>query len=120
MTDKSAISKKRLEEAKPFFGGNGLMVGARAELIVCADLLARGYSAYRSESRTGIDLVALVGDDLTPLKIEVRSGKKSNNGSVSYAAIPKHQQRYDVLAVAIPTGEVYYYGPLANLIYSVN
>ena len=88
--------------------------GARSELIACADLLARGADVYRSVTPMGVDLIALVGDALAPLKIEVRSGqRRAADQSISYATIPKHQQRHDVLAIVLPNGEVHYRGPRA-------
>lgn len=94
-------------------------LGARSELLTCADLLARGADVYRSVLPTGIDLIALIGDTLEPIKIEVRSGKRRQDKSISYASIPAHLKRHDVLAVVIPTGEVYYFGPQAGKIHNL-
>jgi len=49
--------------------------GALSELIVCADLLAKGYMAFRNLAPVGsVDLIALeYSDNKVPLRIEVKS-----------------------------------------------
>ena len=52
-------------------------VGAMSELVASVDLLSRGYEVFRAvSSACSCDLIAL-GDDRKPLRIEVRTGRRS-------------------------------------------
>lgn len=78
--------------------------GAANELIVCADLLARGFSVYRSTSQSApVDLVILKGSLL--IKVEVSTAKFSG-GYISHA---KKKADCDLLALVV--GKQILYSP---------
>jgi hypothetical protein len=85
--------------------------GAVSELIVCADLLKKGYEVFRSVSATcSCDVIALRDGICT--RIEVRSAqiRLDNNGAtVPYNA--KDFGRQDVVATLTILGDVTYYVP---------
>jgi hypothetical protein len=51
-------------------------VGAAGELIVCADLLLRGYQVFRNVSASGVDLLAFKGESKV-YRVSVKSGTAS-------------------------------------------
>lgn len=54
--------------------------GAAGELIVCVDLMSKGYMVFRAvHPNSPYDLIAVAGDRL--FRIEVKIGQKSSNGS---------------------------------------
>ena len=80
--------------------------GAAAELLVCADLLLKGFGVFRSVSPTcSCDLVALKDDKLA--RIEVKSGYRTIEGFIrpnqSYDA-----SKYDILAVVVGAEIAYF------------
>lgn len=90
--------------------GSHINIGAASEMLVCADLLARGYSVFRSVSgHASCDLICYKKDDLEKLiRVEVRTAKKIKDNIV-YAK--PDGKRYDLLALAVH-GEVVYVPPL--------
>ena len=80
-------------------------VSAAQELVVSVDLMKRGAHVYRAISHLSpADLVACVGDKM--VRIQVRSGRRLANGSLSYSQPAAGQ--YDVLAVVDPGNLVTY------------
>lgn len=77
-------------------------IGAAAELIVCADLLRRGYIAYRNVSPNGdVDIIATKENGFyTAWRIQV----KSNHGSA---------KNCDLLAIV--SGNVVSYYPVSTI-----
>ena len=76
--------------------------GAIGELRVCSDLLAKGYAVFRSVSPSCFcDLVIAKGGQLRT--VEVRTGKRTRTGELSYP----HDNRADVMAVVLPDEIVY-------------
>jgi hypothetical protein len=71
-------------------------VGAVAELQVCADLLSRGYEAFRAVSPSAsCDLIILYGSEM--YRIEVRMGSVYyRTGAITYST---QNVRADILAV---------------------
>jgi hypothetical protein len=81
-------------------------VGAIGELIVCADLLRRGYDVYRAVSQSApFDIAILSGGQLR--RIEVRTGQRLAGGGVTYA---KNRIEADHVAVVVE-GTVRFYEP---------
>jgi hypothetical protein len=87
--------------------------GSAGELLVCADLMYRGWHVYRSMSpHAPADLIAWKGEDL--LRIECRSGSRSSTGRLVYGQ--PNDRLYDVLAVVDLEKRVEYRGPSAALL----
>lgn len=105
---RSASKKRGSVSAYP--GLSTASVGALHELLVCADLLKRGFHVFRAVSPScSCDLAILDGSRL--LRIEVTTGYKSASGSLSF---PEHSpQNYDVLAV-VSAGEISYFPPFSH------
>jgi hypothetical protein len=82
--------------------------GAASELIVCADMLQRGYEVFRAESPAcSCDL--LVMKDGKVSRVEVRTGlRDKRSGKLSYSPGGVH----DVMAIVIaPRNEIIYIPP---------
>ena len=80
--------------------------GALSELIVSSDLMAKGYEVYRALSpSSSCDLIVIV--DKKPLRVEVRTGYKRLDGSLSASGRGSIEGKYDVLAVVVG-GEIVY------------
>jgi len=71
-------------------------VGALHEIVVCADLLRRGYHVFRAISPScPCDLIATRNGD--SLRVEVTTGSYGRDDAVSY---PRHKvERFDLIAV---------------------
>jgi hypothetical protein len=79
-------------------------VGAIHELIVCTDLLKRGYHVFRAMSPAcPCDVAVLCNKQL--LRVEVTTGAISGNGNISHPT--KDASKFDILAIVIG-GEVEY------------
>ena len=89
--------------------------GAIGELLVCADLLARGYEVFRSVSQScSCDIVVLYRGNI--FRVESKMGYRALNGKLNCAQ-PK-TGTYDILAIV--DGVTVYYksemsGPLIEL-----
>lgn len=75
------------------------IVGAIAELTVCADLLNKGYEVFRSVSQScSCDMVAMKNGELK--RVEVSSGWTSLDGKhYDTGNKIKEQHKYDLLAI---------------------
>jgi hypothetical protein len=82
-------------------------LGAISELIICADLMKRGYHVFRAlNPACPCDLLILLNGKT--FRIEVTSGYRSDNGTLVWS---KHNiDLYDVLALVMPDGEIVYNG----------
>lgn len=86
--------------------------GALAEMMVCVDLLKRGFDVYRSVSPSGrCDLVAICRNTGAVNRIEVKCGARNKSGRV-VCQVGKHNS-FDTLAVIVGDDEVVYEPPLA-------
>ena len=82
--------------------------GAACELIVCADLIRKGYEVFRNVCGTGAaDIIAL--KDSRTIGIEVRQAKKLRSDGSPTGHSKK--LRTDVLAAVVGT-QVFYNPPL--------
>ena len=82
--------------------------GALSELRVCADLLQKGYSVFRSVSPScSCDLAILKDGKL--LMVEVKTGSRHKDGRVFHPQV-RETNHFDVLAVALHDGEIIYQG----------
>lgn len=88
--------------------------GAAGELLVCADLMYRGWHVYRCVSpQAPCDIMAWKGETL--LRIECRSGsRREGTGALVYAQ--PNDRIYDVLAISDLERRVEYRGPLAEVL----
>ena len=82
-------------------------VGAVSELLVCADLLRKGYEVFRSVSpHCSCDMVILKAGRF--VRVEVRTGTIRENG-LGYCPTRKCDEgRYDVLAIVFRGREIEY------------
>ena len=108
--------RARYRDANPRGRADGIptgTVGAVSELLVAADLLARGAAVFRAMSPScPCDLAILAGERL--LRVEVKTGHVMPSGSLSYG---RPTSGFDVLAVVIrATGEVRYFPTVSELL----
>jgi Holliday junction resolvase-like predicted endonuclease len=94
-------------------------VGAAAEMLVCADLLARGLDVFRSVSHLArCDMIASSRSTYEMVRIEVRCGRRNGLGKIVYT--PKQEDlrtACDLLAIVIAGGEVVYLPDDAKLVH---
>jgi hypothetical protein len=91
---------------------NRSTVGAISELIVCVDLLAKGYEVFRAVSPAcSCDLAILKDKQL--LRVEVKTGYKNVvSGKLLY---PKNNlQPHDILAIVVNANNITYFPCLAS------
>ena len=82
--------------------------GARSELLVCANLIKRGYEVFRAVSpHCSCDLLVLKSG-ITE-RIEVRTGYKLPSGKVMYPNRAFDRSRSDVTAVITQEDDVIWY-----------
>ncbi len=80
-------------------------VGAAHELLVCADVLKRGWTVYRNVSPHGdADLVIAKGE--TMLRVEVTTAVRYHTGTVNYP--PKDAHKHDLLVLVFHDGTIEY------------
>lgn len=81
--------------------------GAIAELLVAADLISKGFGVFKAVSpQCECDLVYLDGG--RSVRVEVKSGTSRPDGSVQVRGLDRNAGKFDVLAVALPSGEIHY------------
>ena len=82
-------------------------VGALSELVVCADLLARGYSVFRSVSpHSFCDIIAFKNGVL--MRVEVKTGYKSPQSRLIMQPDTSNND-FDLLAIYIRAEKKVYY-----------
>ena len=82
-------------------------MGAVSELIICADLLKKGFYVFRAVSPSCFcDLI--VTDGKKTLKIEVKSGRKTKNGVIHFQKNSSHLELIDIFAVAFKNSIKYF------------
>lgn len=108
----TTCSGKAYREAHPeLYGGahdcDRSQTGAASELLVCVDLLRQGYDVFRAQSpSSSCDLVVIL--EGKALRIEVKTGRYQLNGDVSFAKSRLDPNKYDALAIVLPTNEIVY------------
>ena len=95
----------------PVLGDEGCRkgnLGAMSELMVCADLLKRGFDVYRSVTRTGLfDLIAAKNGIVC--RVEVKTAHKLSQGGLSSRFRPNQIGTHDIAAyVLIREGKIQY------------
>lgn len=87
-------------------------VGALSELLVCTNLLERGFSVFRSVSPScPCDLIAM--KDSKTIRVEVKTAYMSLGGKLM---APKHDRwKYDTIAYAVRGHGIVYNPPLEEL-----
>ena len=84
-------------------------VGAAHEMIVCADLLKRGFDVFRGVSPASkADLVAIRG--ASALRVQVKTGIRNTNGRLHCWS--KDHESWDVLAIVEWDNRITYEPPL--------
>lgn len=79
--------------------------GAIRELIVCTDLMLRGFPTFRAISAScPCDLIVLAGEKI--LRVEVTCGYMRRDGSIGW---PAHDtSTYDVIAIVMTDHSIHY------------
>ena len=80
-------------------------VGARLELLVAADLMARKYHVFRALSPNCPCDLAVLKDGVL-LRVEVRAAFRSSNGHLNYSK--RSTGNVDVWALGLADGEIAY------------
>jgi hypothetical protein len=87
-------------------------LGCSAEMLVCSDLMNKGYQVYWSLSpNADCDLIAFDPTSQQYTRIEVKSGQVTPNGLISCVFPPMRDYgvKFDLVAVvALPSGPIYY------------
>lgn len=81
-------------------------VGSINEMLVCIDLLRRGFSVYREVSPGNCDLAVVLNNKL--YRVEVTTGTFNASGKLSYPK--KNTDNFDFLAV-VTLGDIIHYFP---------
>ena len=103
---KMCSSECRKKFYQRLYGRHGTMeissasVGSISEMMVCSEMLKRGYSVFRTVSQSSFcDVVAIKGKEV--LMLEVRTGYTDTRGRISFPkvihakiAIPTHYAIY--------------------------
>lgn len=81
--------------------------GAVSELLVCADLLSKGWDVFRSISQCAkCDIIAQSRQTRNIIRVEVKSCSVSGRGTVNHPK-PKNDN-YDHLAAVTKDGRIFY------------
>ncbi len=81
--------------------------GAYSELVVCTDLIRRGYSVFRSLSLCSeCDVVAIRNGEI--VRVEVKTAHKSSSGKIMHPGIKHQIGKFDVLALVVSDTEIFY------------
>lgn len=92
--------------------------GAWAEILVCADLLARGFEVFRAISPSAsCDLIVIARGTPTALRVEVKCSNFRGprvDGQVFWNVFTLREQSFDVLAAVMPSGAIHYDPPLGT------
>jgi hypothetical protein len=92
-------------------------IGACAEIVVCADLLRRGYDVYRSISPNA-DCDLIVGQRGALVRVEVKSAKVKGNRT-TYHRHKLCKTKYDVLAIVSLNENRILYTPDLSLLFKL-
>ena len=96
----------------PFNGIPKGSVGTISELVVCSDLLRRGYEVFRSVSpHCSCDIAILKNKEL--IRVEVKTGSIKKNGSVQTPPGVK-SELHDILAIVLRNGTIEYRPPFPS------
>jgi hypothetical protein len=83
--------------------------GAMHEMLVCVDLLRKGYAVFRSVSpHSPFDLVAI--KEGLPVSLEVTTGCYTTTGRITHPT--KDRAKFDHLVIVTHEGEIIYQPPL--------
>jgi hypothetical protein len=89
------------------YGWSSSTTGAVSELVVCVDLMRRGYEVFRAVSPdASCDLIAVQGS--VSLRVEVRTGRRFIDGRLDYPRMKRDIGRQDIYAVVIGGLDVEY------------
>lgn len=78
------------------------LTGAVSELVVCIDLLRRGYDVYRSVAATGAcDVIALKRGCSAPCRVEVKTATKGRYGDLKFNVPEWQKDCHDVVALTV-------------------
>lgn len=87
-------------------------VGAISELLVCANLMRSGFLAFRNVGpNSPFDIVAYHADTKTILRIEVKSGYATRDGSIICGTSKSTKYRDHIDHVAIVVRDAVIYNP---------
>lgn len=100
----SACAKRDYAQRRhPLVNATGLptsTVGAMHEMVVATDLMRRGYHVFRALSPSApCDLAIL--KDTRLIRVEVRTGQRRLDGTITCHVQPKDIGRSDILAIVL-------------------
>jgi hypothetical protein len=96
----SALIKYREETSGYRTGLPASTTGALSELLVCSDLLSKGYYVFRSLSpNSPYDIVADKNGQI--YKIEITTGRRLPSGVLVYSKHDNLKNKFDVIAISI-------------------
>lgn len=87
-------------------------LGAVHELVICIDLLKKGYEVFRSVSPAcSCDLAIIFEGKL--FRVEVTTGSYNCSGNITYPK--KNKNKFDILAICFKNGNIIYKPDLPNM-----
>lgn len=86
-----------------------------SEMLVCADLLKRGFSVFRSISPACSCDIVYLSTDQTLVRVEVKTAYRFHTGKVNYGRHPKQDGKHDLLALVFhKTNSIEYRPPFPD------
>lgn len=83
-------------------------IGAIAEMMVCADLMNRGYEVFRATNpNSSCDAIFLDGDRKAR-RVEVKTGEADESGRITACSPVADPSAFDILAVVTRDGRIIY------------
>jgi len=87
-------------------------VGAMSEMVVSVELMEKGYAVFRSLSPACVcDLVIISSKqkDWFPIRVEVRTGYRSETGNIYFPKSEKDKDRQDIFAIYVRNEKKVFY-----------
>ncbi len=105
---KSCKGKKYRKSEKFIYDHlNNGQIGAMNELLVCTELIRKGFDVFRSVCPTCFcDVIAIKKNKI--LRVEIRTGSKNEStGTLMFPTKEKHRDKIDLFAIVV--GKKIYY-----------
>lgn len=85
-------------------------IGAGHELLACLDLMRKGYNVFRAISPSApCDVILLDKDNLKTLRVEIRTCRVNDDGSISFSGGLKGNEKFDIYAAVLHDGRIEYF-----------
>ena len=111
---------KRVKELNPHIGKQSTAsTGAISEMIICADLLRRGFSVFRSVSPAcECDILILLNGKFA--RVEVKTAYLLPSGKAMYTLTKGQDEKHDILALVFHADNRVEYRPTPEEFYKVS